>query len=146
MSILLQRRDGVKLQQSGGCETEGAECSPGNSFVNSWVERTRGEDPNRKCSPDNPFRNAWVDSSNAGASKSMRGAYPNMEFFPGIPEGIGLRAVRHAHPNMAALLRRQRPDDSGLRMPVPINSTELLAHRAPVKRHCPGIEVTPCRY
>ena len=31
-------------------------------------------------------------------------------------------------------------------MPVPINYTELLAHRVPVKRHCPEIEATPSRY
>ena len=31
-------------------------------------------------------------------------------------------------------------------MSVPINSTELLAHRVPVKRHCLGIEATTSRY
>ena len=120
----LQRRDGVRPQQSGGGETEGAECSPGNSFVNSWVERTRGRDTNMEFSPGNPFRNAWVESSKARAEERTGGT----------------------HPNMAALLRRQQPDDSVLRMAVPINYTELLAHRVPVKRHCPGIEATPSRY
>ena len=182
----LQRRDGVRPQQSGGGQTDNAECSPGNSFVNSWVERTRGGDPNRKCSPGNPFRNAWLESSNAGAGESTLGAYPNMECSPGYPFGNAWVESSYAgasestcgahpnmefspgypfrnasvessralaeertggtHPNMAASLRRQEPDDSVLRMPVPIKYTELLAHRVPVKRHCPGIEATPSRY
>ena len=43
----------------------GAECSPGNSFVNSWVERMCGADPNMRCSPGNSCRNARVRSRRA---------------------------------------------------------------------------------
>ena len=152
---LLQRQDGVRPQQSGGGQTDGAECSPGNSFVNSWVERTRGRDPNMECSPGNPFRTAWLESSNAGASESTRGTYPNMEFSPRNPfrnasvESSRTRTEERTggtQPNMAASRRREQPDDSVLHMPVRINSTELLAHRTPVKRHCPRIEATPSRY
>ena len=80
--------------------------------------------PNMEFSRGNPFRNAWVESSRACAKERTRGT----------------------HPNMAASLQRQRPDDSVLLMSVPINSTELLAHRVPVKRHCTGIEATTSRY
>ena len=152
---LLQRQDGVRPQQSGGGQTEGAECSPGNSFVNSWVESTRGRDTDMESSPGNPFRNTWVESSKAGADESMHGAHPDMECSPGNPfrnawvESSRTRTEERTggtQPNMAASLRRQQPDDSVLCMPVRINSTELLAHRTPVKRHCPGIEATPSRY
>ena len=83
-----KRRDGGVPQQHGGGRRR---VLPSNSFVNSWVERTRAGDPNMECSPRIP----WVEDSNGGAQCSpgnslvnswverMRGADPNMRCSPG---------------------------------------------------------------